>query len=253
MNGRLPSDPKGRRVGEPDVLVRFGAEPLEGRWRYVPVDVKHHRALVIGGPDGVPTDVSELADPSWERRSRPVGWFLKKSEKDALQLAHYFRMLQACGHAVERQDFEEIPAGIIGTEEKIVWYDLRQGLFRSGSGFNGDELKRTQSYRSALERYDFEFGFRLDIVDAADEGRQIVEPIFSSECGSCPWRENCVPQLEEDRDVSLLTPIRYASWRALRTIGITSIDDLVEKLDVPEIGLYPVYSRQQLMTQVDSR
>jgi hypothetical protein len=54
-------------------------------------------------------------------RSRPRPDPAKRREGDVLQLAHYQRMLEAC-----RARGTRVPAtpGIIGTERRVVWYDL---------------------------------------------------------------------------------------------------------------------------------
>ena len=65
FDGRLPIDEDGFRVGEPDVLVRHGDQPVDGTWRYLPVDVKHHLTLsaLADNDSGESALVSTLESP----------------------------------------------------------------------------------------------------------------------------------------------------------------------------------------------
>ncbi len=200
LGGRLPADQIGRRVGEPDVLAR--AEALEdGRWAYHPIDVKSH--LTLDAKTGSVAHLGTLQDPYWTSAAVAEDMTLRKSTGgDRLQLAHYLRMLQACGHA----SLDAVGA-IIGSEVALTWIDLTEPWF-----------KRTWSRdkESALEKYDFEFSFRLDVLAAAAEDQPIVEPMKCSECDSCPWREKCIPDLVAADSVSFLPRSTYQQWHGLR-------------------------------------
>jgi predicted RecB family nuclease len=204
--GWLPPDLEGRRTGKPDLLFKAAGG-------YVPVDVKHHLTLDPG--EEVSALVSELSAPS--KAGERLGWSRRKRKEDALQLAHYRRMLEACGWAAETNQ-----AGIIGKEKLVVWYDLDQPLWQTPAKSDG----RKRKTRSTMEVYDFEFGFRLDIAAAAQqslrkEGELLVEPLWNSECPDCPWLDACRPVLEAGSgDPSLLPLIGYREWRILRDQGI---------------------------------
>ncbi len=207
IGGRLPGDEDGKRVGEPDVLLRIDAG-------YVPVDVKHH--LTLTTDEGGSVGVSTLSDPSPSRRIQKPDHKLRAHEGDALQLAHYHRMLEAVGRCGPGAI-----GGIIGKEKVIVWYDLERPIWRSGGRM-----------RTTLERYDFEFDFRLDIIAVALQRgddptiEPLVVPVRISDCAGCDWWEVCRPSLEESDDVSLLPRVGWPQWRDLHLGGITTAEEL---------------------------
>ena len=207
FGGWLPADVAGRRTGKPDLLIRAG----DG---YIPIDVKHHLTMDVDD-DGQVT-VSPVPDPfTVEVRT---GWARRKHRGDVLQLAHYRRMLEACGHASS-----SMKAGIIGKERVVVWYDLDDRIWQTPAKSDGKKRK----LRTSMEIYDFEFGFRLDIAATAQQAQAssgvglLVEPVYSSECPECPWLDQCnLVLLAGSGDVSLLPGIGYAQWRIFQDLGI---------------------------------
>ncbi len=214
VGANLEADFTAKRAGKPDLLV----------WHedgYVPVDIKHHLTLdaLDKGPAAI---VSELADPGPPAAEPDPLHQLRRNKDDALQLAHYRRMLEALGVAAT-----EPWGGIIGKEARIVWYPLAEPMWRTPAKSDGKKVKQ----RTTLEAYDFEFEFRRDIAavalhhqaDAATE--LLVEPMRCGECPTCPWLEVCnVTLLAGSGDASLLPQLRYEQWRALRNAGMTDRD-----------------------------
>ena len=205
----LPMDEKGRRTGRPDLLIRS----VTG---YVPVDIKHH--LTLNEKEGSAL-VSDSTDPLYESAYRKNGWVLRKHQGDALQLAHYHRMLEAAGEGSGQP-----VGGILGKEGLIVWYDLDLPMWTTPAKSDGKKRKK----RTALERYDFEFDFRLDIAATAHlhiqdhEVDLLVEPRACGECGGCGFHDFCFSTLELDSgDSSLLPGLSYQHWRHLRDLNIT--------------------------------
>jgi hypothetical protein len=104
---------------------------------------------------------------------------------DYLQLAHYTRMLQACGFAPASGPRRGL---IIGTDDLtdlgvagylLSWLDLDEPLFATFSRSQGTAV------RSALERYDHEHGFRVRVAQralertgAASDPVPLVVPVF---------------------------------------------------------------------------
>jgi predicted RecB family nuclease len=214
--GRLPADRVGLRVGEPDLLVR-AEERTDGSWAYHPVDVKHHRAAKPLAESKVAPEpgVASFDTPAFEQASTAAGWKAEVGRDDLLQLAHYHRMLEAAGHASD-----EPVAGIIGKQPVVAWTRLDEPAIRH-------TWHTTSEHRqSALDRYDHEFAFRLDVLRAAACGEPIVEPISIPECPSCPWVAHCKPRIEAADSTSLIPGYGYPQWHALRRRGITSRAEL---------------------------
>lgn len=185
--GCLP-DVNGRK-GLPDLLVRH----QDG---YLPVDIKNHRTVVSAKRSEVA--ISALRQPDrWVTHpghsDRGASW-----RDDVLQLAHYTRMLQDLGfHAGVNR------AGIIGSSDLtafvgeplgITWYDLDAENVTTYSASDPSHRRP----RSALQRYDHEFGFRAAVAEAAAAGRELVRPYRISECASCSWFDYCAGVAGDD-------------------------------------------------------
>ncbi len=221
VGARLPDDTDAKRSGAPDLLVKEGNG-------YIAVDVKHHLTLDEDDDRGDPPNVSELADPTPGASEPRAGTSLRRNKDDALQLAHYRRLLDAHGWASDSS-----LAGIIGKERLVAWYDLDAPMWLTPAK-SGD---KKQERRSTMEVYEFEFEFRLDMAAEALDGQDLLPPVSIGECKTCGWREHCTPLLEAGTgDPSLLPRIGYRHWRALRDAGITD-RAAVARLDYPTAKL----------------
>ncbi len=239
IGGYLPVDPAGHRVGSPDLLVR-GADAA-GRPAYHPVEVKWHKIIersrrpLAEGEEPPTLRYSTLSDPQPQRSDHLVGHGLRfaSREADFVQLAHYFRMLQAAGFAPDHP-----LAAVIGTDglfdqPVLAWVDLGQPAVRTFSRSHPEGWR----LRSPLERYDYEHRLRVEIAtvatrrtgDVERDPEPLVQPIVNAECGRCPWWEHCRPQLHPD-DVSLRIDKGALDLREIATLrrhGIATITDLV--------------------------
>lgn len=238
VGARLPTDVTGRRVGKPDLLV------LSEGGGYRAVDFKHHMALepALPGRSGVVALCSALERPFLEDASIDGSYWARKREEDLLQLAHYQRMLEAAGLASEAGRW----GGILGTERRIVWYDLDAPVWRS-SGSGSD-----QAMQSSMERYDIQFDLRLDIIAAAQAHKEdpsvdlLAVPVRIGECDDCPWWGYCRERLQSGSgDVSLIPRIGWREWKIHRDHGVNDraalarLDPVTARLvsaglDIPE-------------------
>lgn len=249
-NARLEADKAGRRIAEPDFLVR-GTKRADGRWSYFPGDVKHHKELT--GTKASAWKVSEFCDPTFTA-SIETALVGTPHLSDAMQLAHYYRALQSVNHAT---DTDKVWGAIVGKEQRLVWVDIADTHWQKQ---NPDTLKREKV--SALDYYDRNFAFRLKVTDTAQliadtdgDVNPITRAVWKSECNECPWRTVCRDELTAEHDVSLLqgvtesfAEVHYAagntSWIDVsRLNGKTAVlvdagIDVLEWIEIAKSGIY---------------
>ncbi len=236
VHGIVPLDLAGHRSGRADLWVR-GADTPDGRPGYHPVEIKAHRVQELrrsGRDHTFAVPVSALGTPS-PLQARPAdsrAVRVNSRERDLLQVAHYWRLLESAGFAAAGRRL----AGVIGTDDvpglgvAITWIDLDEPLVRTFSRHAPEGWTR----RSILERYDHEHDFRVRVARVAlrqadpEPPEPLVLPIVNKECARCDWWETCRPRLD-DHDLSLKidkSPLDIREISVLRGLGINTIDDL---------------------------
>lgn len=240
--GWLPDDVSGARTGRPDLLLRISDpddEPV-----YVPGDIKAHR-MTKASKRGTVT-YSTVDAPAQLQSAQ--GSAVRTSDRydDYVQLAHYVRMLQACGFA-----HEDASTGfIIGTDvdlsagqEFLTWVDLTAEVFTTFSRSQGTRK------RSAFARYDHEHEFRVRVAARAQERTgtaedppALVTPIVTDECDVCPWRGYCRDKLGPDAASAILEAGRLdvREWQALAALGVLTAADLAA-LDLDDEAFWDTY------------
>ncbi|RMB58222.1 TM0106 family RecB-like putative nuclease [Tessaracoccus antarcticus] len=230
IGGVLPLDLEGRRSGRPDLLVR-GADTTDGRPGYLPVRIKPYRVLEkqLGCTDLQYSCLEALTVHACLPDLRYRG----RREGALLELAHHWRLLEACGHASTDRF-----GGVVGTDRLpsegngtvVTWVPLDLRFIRtfSRSAASGHRL------RSAMERYDHEHGFRIHVAQQAlrrgddDTVAPVVRPIRVKECEWCAWWEVCRGQMDDD-DLSLRiskAPLDVRELQALVSLGIRTVTEL---------------------------
>ncbi len=238
VGGVLPLDVAGHRSGRADLWVR-GADTPAGTPGYHPVVVKFHRVLerITPSPSHEPVPLSRLTAPALAEAEpvAEVGLRLPSREADLLQLAHYWRLLQAAGFASGDGPWGGLvgtdAVGAIGNQRVVSWVPLDRKLIRTFSRTAAAGWTR----RSALERYDHEHGFRVRVATIAmeqngdpDDPALAVTPIRVRECDRCVWWSVCRPQLGDD-DLSLRiakSPLDVREIAVLRRLGVATLTDL---------------------------
>lgn len=256
LGGWLPDDLTGRRTGRPDILLH-----VDGG--YLPADVKHHKT--IQPAKKATKRVSSLARPAhwWDA---PGVTASAHHYEDSLQLAHYTRMLKACGF---HPGDDRLLGAILGTsllaasghepEHILVWHDLTTPSRPTFSRSRGRVL------RSVLECYDHEFDFRVRVAETASritgsaaDPEPLVVPIGQRECVDCPYLPWCSDIMGSDDASVDITRDRLdiREWLALRHMGIATTAALAElQPDDPEFFelYYPevtVHSRDQALQRL---
>lgn len=241
MGGWLPDDPAGGRTGRPDLLIA-----VDGG--YLPGDVKNHRSAQQSQRTTV--EVSTLDNPA-VRRTVP-GWSAATPYRygDGIQLAHYWRMLNACGRtpggpasgAVLGSTGLDIFGGG-GEELVLMWHDLEApGAFT----FSRSQGK---ARRSLLQRYDHEHAFRVKVAQTArrvggagDDPRLLVAPVGQPECRRCPYEQFCADKMGPEDPSALINVggLDTREWLALRQLGVCTTAELAA-LDPDDDGFADTY------------
>ena len=242
LGGWLPDDVAGGRKGRPDLLVKAAGG-------YLPADVKHH--LTVKPASTTTAVMSAAASPdTW---CEVHGWTAATPHRyeDGMQLAHYTRMLQACGH---HPGPEMLRGAVLGTNQVavtpadspglvFVWHDLAEPLVETFSRSRG------KARRSLLERYDHEHAFRVKVAETSccitgsdADPRPLVEPIGQVECGTCPYEQWCVEQMGPHDPSAAITIGRLGTreWLTLRGMGVTTTEAL-SMLDPDDPAFFDEY------------
>lgn len=233
VDGVLPIDAAGHRSGRPDLLVR-GDDAAHGRPGYHPVEVKLQKVLERR-PGATGQLASGLDRPLLSEASelRGVG-FRASKERTLLQLAHYWRLLDATGHASAGEPI----VGVIGQDQPsgdyvITWANLADKIIRTFSRTSAQGWK----LRSALERYDHEHQFRVYVAtQAAVSAPAPVVPIVVRECDNCVWWQHCRTQLHDEAITLRInkSPLDVREISALSSLGVSTLTDLAS-VDVDEL------------------
>lgn len=194
------------RSGKPDALARRS----DGKG-WDPLDYKVHR--VLGGVTKARTwQTSALLDHTNRRDETMSGPF---KQSDAMQLAHYVRMLEF--HGLNPSGH----GGIVGTDfgadaHVIVWIDLTANLY-------------DRNRQSAMELYDTAYASTREVAEAASRKlngepvRLVTRSEWKSECKTCIWSEHCYETLVDADDTTLLPGMDVATARSLRACGIDTV------------------------------
>lgn len=252
---RLPADHVGHRRGSPRVLIRGNNRP-DGRPGYYPIQVRAKKALERSNHFSG-AHASLISAPQLTSALPIINGRLRDSrEEDLIHMAHFWRMLEACGWASAGEPIVGMVGNLlassteeaddlgrpqqwirlagkdeVGREPVIAWMNLRLKQIRTYAMSAAQGWKN----RSGLDRYDHEHDFRVKVAivarrstDGPNDPALMVAPIVTPECQTCPWWPVCKPMLDQD-DLSLQickARLDVREISVLRSMGISSVEDL---------------------------
>ena len=225
----LEPDVLGRRLSEVDLLVRVDRDAsASGPVSYWPVDIKNHRATQRVKRDSHVEQVNLVVNLDLSPSDGTL--FPKRFQPDCIQLAHYYRHLDSLGYADPGNESGQVWGGVIDSRGMLAWFDLNTPAHTTTTPQVDDDgtmsfhRRSGKTQRTSLERYDFEFAFRLDVADAADAQTSAAQappvvPVNVKECERCAWQQVCGSELHAADDVSLVTGVGYPEWDLHRHLG----------------------------------
>jgi predicted RecB family nuclease len=205
-----------------------------GKWAYLPVDVKNSKPL-DGTAKPRPWMVSTCTEP-WFEAATPTELGPGRPKSDhGLQLAHYWLMLVDLGHA---PDIAPV-GGTINPDSDggcgvVTWRLL-------------DDGKDSLLAQSATE-----WTARWAAVDAMrNDDRPHTRPVYRDECKTCRWHDVCESELVAEGHVSLLQGVGVLAVRKLAEGGVETIPQLAA-LDPVHLDTNPVPTYSQLAAHIDT-
>ena len=208
------------RSGRPDILVRVGEKKnAEGKWEYLPVDVKFHSAL-DGSAKPKEWNVGSIDDPWWESCVLTEVGKGTPEKNDSLQLAHYWQMLCDLGHAGSTDPL----GGIFDREGILLWRQLDEPMWK-----HPDPITQETKQRSALEIANLEWSFRwraINIVLNQKPEQRLTEPILHGNCSQCTWSNVCYDELDAIDHVSLIAGVTLDNVYSLGAVDIVTMKEL---------------------------
>lgn len=229
----LPRDAAGHRVGHPSLLVR---ETADGPG-YHPVQIKFHRVLESVPADGPPLYATTLDEPRKLLAVPSRGFRWRHRLPAALQLAHYWRMLEASGYAAQRPaagliGLDQVPLPGARPQHLIAWLDL--SVPRVPPNPASVDVPEQAEQVSVLARYDADFATAVGLADAALASGVAapppVLPTLTAECRGCVWRPRCTTFLDAD-DLTLRlskSPLDAHEVATLRGLGVSTVAALAQ-------------------------
>jgi len=212
IGGQLPDDEEEHRCGWVPLLVR---DPDGG---YRPVLIRFQRILQAGES----LSYSSLDTPMTPATLQGHSYRWLSRFDNAIQLAHYWRMLDRLGYACATPTGGVVGLDDLGDGPAIAWVPLT----------STDEAAAGGDVPDTLGTYDREFAALVEvagkIADGATAETLNIEPARTRECEWCDWWPACEARLPAD-DFSVRLPLSHLNRPEiliLRDAGVRSVADL---------------------------
>lgn len=132
-----------------------------------------------------------------------------KARLDALQIAHYWLMLEALGFASS-----DATGAVIDRDGRAWWFDLTEPRWGKAPA------------RSTFDEYLKQFELRKKVASNQLQRNSdpsiapLVIPLSKTECDLCEWHDYCYEQMEESDCVSLIPGVRWTQAIKLRASNV---------------------------------